>query len=366
MRIGMPSEIKDQECRVAMTPEGVRTLVQAGHEVAVEQGAGEKSAFADASYRAAGAELTDAASAWQSELVLKVKEPQPSEFEHLDGQTVFTYFHLAGVEPGLTDALLTAGVTAVAYETVEDDQGRLPLLEPMSAVAGHMAATIGSYYLARFNGGRGVLLSSLLGEEYGKVLVIGDGVVGRHAARAAAALGAQVTICGLDPERAEALRNDISPQLEFLQSNRANIAEALTSTDLVVGAVLLPGARAPRLVDEDMVASMPNGSVIIDVSIDQGGCIATSRPTSHSDPVYVVHGVTHYCVTNMPGAYPRTSTLALSAATLPYAQRLADNGFDALRRDAGFARGLNTHAGKITCAPVAEAMDRMSDYEAFA
>jgi len=365
MQIGVIREIKDKENRVAVTPEGTQALTGSGHQVAVEKDAGVGSGFSDADYRAAGAEIVSVDRAWASELVVKVKEPMPVEYPFLNGQIVFTYFHLAGVDKSLTEALLKTGVTAVAYETVEGAQGNLPLLEPMSAVAGHLAATIGSYYLARFNRGKGVLLSTILHRKYGKVLIIGDGVVGRYAAKAAAALGAEVFICGRHSERAPALREEISPALNFVLSSKENIREHLVDTDLLIGAVLVPGARAPYLVSESMVGEMQAGSVIVDVSIDQGGCVETSRPTSHSEPVYVTHDVIHYCVTNMPGAYPRTSTLALTAATLPYTLRLANTGLQALIEDEGFAKGVNTYSGHVTYEPVAEALGLSNAYASF-
>ena len=365
MKIGIPKEIKEKESRVAITPEGVRTLCEAGHSVLVERAAGAGSGFADGDYSAAGATLVTAPQAWDSELVLKVKEPLEAEYAFLRGQMVFTYFHLAGVTPTLTDALLQQGTTAIAYETVEDEQGRLPLLAPMSAVAGNMAVTMGNYYLARFNHGKGMLLSRIFAERYGKVVVIGDGVVGRHSARTADAMGARVVIMGRHPERAARLQAEISPQLEFALSEPGQIAAQLRDADLVVGAVLRRGARAPRVVSAAMVQDMQPGSVIVDVSIDQGGCVETSRPTTHSAPVYEQHGVIHYCVANMPGAYPRLSTLALTGATLPYAQRLAEHGLAALRADPAFARGVNTHAGHITCQAVAEAIARDADYAPF-
>jgi alanine dehydrogenase len=257
--------------------------------------------------------------------------------------------------------LLARGTTAIAYETVEDAAGRLPLLAPMSAVAGSMAPVMGSYYLAKFNGGRGMLIGDIFGRQYGKVAVIGDGVVGQHAAKVAGAMGGRVVMFGLRPERAESLAH-LAPNLDYVMSNEVNLRMHLPDTDLLIGAVLVEGARAQHVVSEAMVASMPEGSVIVDVSIDQGGCVETSRPTSHSDPVYVKHGVTHYCVTNMPGAYPRTSTFALTAATLPYAKRIANGGVEAVLADAGFARGVNTYRGKITCRPVAEALGKMDRY----
>ena len=365
MRVGVAREIKDQENRVALTPAGARALAQAGHTVCVERGAGAGSGFEDAQYRDAGATLGAAADAWRADLVLKVKEPLRAEFPHLAGQIVFTYFHLAGVDPALTEVLLDRRVTAVAYETVEDAEGALPLLRPMSAVAGHMAVTVGSHYLARCHGGRGVLLGRLLGRRSGKAVVIGTGVVGRHAAVAAGALGAEVVVCGRTAERAGPLAREIGPDALGVASSGDEFARHVQTADLLVGGALVPGARAPALVDESLVAAMQPGAVIVDVSIDQGGCVATSRPTSHSDPVFERHGVVHYCVTNMPGAYPRTSTIALSDATLPYALRLADGGVDALTRDAGFAKGVNTHAGRLTSEPVAAALGLEAAYEPF-
>ena len=362
MKIGTPKETKDNENRVGVTPAGAAALSQAGHEVAVQHGAGLGCGFADTDYQLAGASLVSAERAWDSELVIKVKEPLEAEYGCLSDQIIFTYFHLAGVEPSLTNALLRAGTTAIAYETVEDEDGRLPLLIPMSAVAGSMAPLMGSYHLAKFNRGSGVLISEILGQQYGKVVIIGDGVVGRHAAKVAGSMGGRVLIFGRHPERADELKR-ITPNLDYLLSNRENLSQHLVDTDLLVGAVLIGGARAPQVVSEEMVASMPQGSVIVDVSIDQGGCVATSRPTSHAEPVYVEHGVIHYCVTNMPGAYPRTSTFALTAATLPYAMRIADGGIEAVLQDPGFCRGVNTYQGGITHAAVAEALRLQSEYK---
>ncbi|MGD8340514.1 MAG: alanine dehydrogenase [Gammaproteobacteria bacterium] len=357
MRVGVLKEIKDNENRVGLTPEGAARLVSEGHEVVVEHGAGLGCGFADADYEAAGAVMAGTSEAWDSDLVIKIKEPLESEYGFLGGQIVFTYFHLAGVSESLTRALIAAGTTAIAYETVEDEDGRLPLLAPMSAVAGCMASLMGNYYLARFNDGRGMLIGEVLGEPYGKVAIVGDGVVGRHAGKVAGAMGAAaVVMFGRHPERAAEIAKSI-PRLEYVQSTPENIAAQLTDTDLLVGAVLIEGARAPHVVSEEMVMRMPEGSVIVDVSIDQGGCIETSHPTSHSDPVYTEHGVIHYCVTNMPGAYPRTSTFALTAATLPYAIRIANGGLDAVNADPGFAKGINVHAGRITCPAVAAALD---------
>jgi alanine dehydrogenase len=362
MRIGVPRETKDQEGRVSLEPAGVTQLVAAGHDVVVETQAGVESGFTDSGYADAGGHLGSADDAWATDLVVKVKEPLESEYRFLRGQILFTYLHLAGVAPQLTETLLSSGTTAIAYETVENVTGALPLLAPMSGVAGHMATLMGTHYLAKTRGGRGTLLGRILGQAYGRVLVVGDGVVGRHAARAAAALGAQVAIAGRHPDRLPDLRRAISDDIEFVLSEPEAIAARVRECDLVVGAVLRRGARAPYVVTEAMVATMPEGAVIVDVSIDQGGCVETARPTSHSDPVYVTHGVVHYCVTNMPGAYPRTSTLALTAATGPYVRALADRGLDVLRDDPGFARGLNTAGGHLRYLAVAEALGRTDAY----
>jgi len=366
MKIGLLKETKDKENRVGLTPVGVQALVADGHEVRVEAGAGLGSGFPDTDYTRAGARVVTTREAWDSDLIVKVKEPLASEYPYLRDQIVFTYFHLAGVTPALTETLLERGTTAIAYETVEDAAGRLPLLAPMSGVAGNMAVTMGAYYLARPQGGRGMLLGDVLGHAYGKVVVIGDGIVGRHAARAAAGMGAEVFICGRHAQREAALKRDISPAVNFFLSEPEAIAGHLRDADLVVGGVLIRGAKAPRIVSEAMVRAMQPGSVVVDVSIDQGGCVATSHPTSHSDPVFVVHGVTHYCVANMPGAYPRTSTLALTAATFPYVQRLAAEGLGALRSDAAFAKGVNTHAGHLTCGAVAEGLGLEARYRRLA
>ncbi len=354
MIVGVPKETKDNENRVGLTPAGAAALVADGHEVIVEHGAGAGCGFPDDDFAQNGARLGDTADAWGGDLVVKVKEPLEPEYRRLAGQIVFTYFHLAGAPRGLTDALLTSRTTAVAYETIEDARGRLPLLAPMSAVAGSMAPLMGAYYLARFNGGRGTLLGTLLGEPHGKVAIVGDGVVGAHACRVASALGARVIVFGLTPERAAEFEQ--TPRVTYLQSTPQALLEHVADIDLLVGAVLRAGARAPHVVTEAMVQRMPQGAVIVDVSIDQGGCVETSRPTTHSDPVFVAHGVTHYCVTNMPGAYPRTSTLALTAATLPYVRKLAARGIAAMRDDAGFAKGVNAYDGTIIHPAVAAAL----------
>jgi alanine dehydrogenase len=358
MIIGVVKEIKDKENRVALTPEGAKKLVEEGNKVLVEKDAGMNSGFGNGEYSKAGAEIVDTESAWNADLVIKVKEPLEQEYRYLrQDQIVFTYFHLAGVTKTLTAALLNNKTTAVAYETVEDSNGKLPLLAPMSAVAGNMSVTIGSYYLAKFNNGKGMQLGSVLGKKYGKVVVIGDGVVGKHAAKTAYGMGANVFLFTRHKDRFSGLKEEIGPDLKCVLSTKENIAEHIKDADLVVGSVLLRGAKAPYVVTEEMVKKMQPGSVIVDVSIDQGGCIETAKPTSHSNPVFVKHGVTHYCVTNMPGAYPRTSTIALTTATLPYALKLAKKGLEAFKEDEGFAKGVNTYKGYITYKPVAEALN---------
>ena len=361
MRVGVPGEIKDNENRIAITPDGVRTLVEAGHEVTVERDAGSGSGFSNADYSDSGAMIADAAAAWGTDLVLKVKEPEPAEYRYFGGQIVFTYLHLAGVDPGLTDALLASRTMAVAYETVEDEQGRLPLLAPMSAVAGSMAPLVGAWYLARFNGGRGTLPAEILGQGHGEIVIVGDGIVGRHAARVAGAMGARVAVFGQQAERAAQVES-VAAGIEYVVSGNGQLEERLLRADMLIGATLVKGARAQHVVSEAMVEGMPDGAVIVDVSIDQGGCVATSRPTSHANPVFTKHGVTHYCVTNMPGAYPRSSTLSLTETTLPYAVRIADGGRAAVLSDPLFAKGVNTCDGTVTYRPVAEALGLMEHF----
>ncbi len=363
MKIGVPKEIKPQEMRVALTPAGVARLASAGHRVLIGQNAGAGSGFSDAQYRQAGADIVSAEKAWACDLVVKVKEPQVAEYDFLNGQILFTYLHLSGVDKQLTRVLLAKKVTALAYETLENEQGQLPLLAPMSAVAGNMSVLMGNFYLARFNQGCGVLLAQVLGEKSGKVLVIGDGVVGQHAARCALALGAEVSIAGLDRGKFERLEQTTLAGAKFLFSNPENIATAVQEQNLVVGAVLLRGARAPKIVTEDMVKQMQAGSVVVDVSIDQGGCIETSHPTTHSDPVFIKHGVVHYCVANMPGAYPQTSTLALTRATIDYIQLLADNGINAFLETAGLAKAINVTQGRIVYKKIAEDLALMEYYQ---
>ncbi len=356
MRIGIVKEIKDKENRIALTPSGASQLVVAGHQVSVEEDAGIGSGFSNDEYLSAGAETVSTADAWNNDLVIKIKEPLEQEHHFLKDNLLFTYFHLAGVPVTLTDALIKAGTSAIAYETVEDDQGRLLLLAPMSAVAGNVAANAGVYYLAKFNGGKGVQLGSVMGERHGKVMIIGSGIVGQHAAHTLESMGAEVLVFARRRSSFEAMQYANPDNMEFVESTSENIASHIKDADLLVGAVLQVGARAPHVVSEAMVKSMQPNSVIVDVSIDQGGCIETARPTSHSDPVYVTHDVIHYCVTNMPGAYPRTSTIVLTNVTLPYVSKLAASGLQALKQDNGFGKGLNIHQGMITYQPVATAL----------
>ncbi|MGX2041602.1 alanine dehydrogenase [Methylocaldum sp. MU1018] len=366
MRIGVPKEIKNEENRVALIPHYAAMLVRAGHEVSVETGAGLGSGFGDDEYIRAGARICRAEEAWSADLVLKVKEPVESEYPYLRDQIVFTFFHLAGSPRSLTELLLERRTTAVAYETLEDSFGRLPILAPMSAVAGNMAVLVGAYYLAEFNGGKGVLIGNVLGTRHGRVLIVGDGVVAFHAAQTAWGLGARVSVAGIDAAKGERMRREIAAGLEFFASEPEAVARRVREADLVIGAVLRHGARTDYVVTGNMVGSMQPGSVIVDVSIDQGGCVETSRPTTHSKPVYEKHGVIHYCVTNMPGAYPRTSTLALTEASFPYVLRLADQELAAVRDDPGFARAINTYQGYLTCKPVAEVFGLAERYRTFA
>ncbi|MDR3793787.1 MAG: alanine dehydrogenase [Terracidiphilus sp.] len=360
MIIGVPKEIKDNEARVGVTPAGAKTLVDAGHKVLVETAAGEGSGFSDAEYKQAGAEIVaDAATAWnKAEMVIKVKEPVEAEYKFFrEGLVLFTYLHLAPIKD-LTDKLLNAKVIGIAYETVKAGS-TLPLLMPMSEVAGRMSIQVGAAYLEKEHGGRGVLLGGVPGVLPANVVIIGGGIVGTNAARIAVGMGAKTTIIDRDLNRLRELDDIFGGKLQTLASNSYNIAEATKEADLVVGSVLIPGTTAPKLVTRAMVAAMKKGSVIVDVAIDQGGCIETAKPTTHSNPSYVVDGVTHYCVTNMPGAVARTSTLALTNATLPYALKLANLGAkEALKKDAGLAEGLNTWLGKLTYRGVAESQQR--------
>ncbi|MFD1174978.1 alanine dehydrogenase [Paenibacillus puldeungensis] len=356
MIIGVPKEIKNNENRVALTPSGVFSLVHAGHEVWIEKNAGTGSGFEDTEYAVAGAKLVgQAAEAWAADMVMKVKEPQPAEYDYFrQGLILFTYLHLAP-EPELTAALKDKGVTAIAYETVEVNK-TLPLLTPMSEVAGRMSVQIGAQFLEKPHGGKGILLGGVPGVKRGKVTIIGGGVVGTNAAKVAVGLGADVTIIDLNPDRLRQLDDIFGASLQTLMSNPQHIAEAVEHSDLVIGAVLIPGAKAPKLVKESMVQAMRPGSVIVDVAIDQGGIFETvDRITTHSDPTYVKHGVVHYAVANMPGAVPRTSTLALVNATLPYALEIASKGlYAALRERSALRSGVNVANGAITYASVAK------------
>ena len=358
MRIGIPSEVKNHEYRVGMTPAGVHALVDAGHEVVVEASAGEGSGFLDSVYEEAGASIEPRADAlWAgAEMIIKVKEPVESEFSRLqEGQILYTYLHLAPI-PELTRILLEKNVTGVAYETVTDKAGRLPLLSPMSEVAGRMAVTAGAFYLQRTHGGRGTLLAGVPGVPPGDVIIIGGGIVGLNSAKLALGIGARVAVLDTNVDRLRYLDDIFDGQVTTIASNRLNLIAALERADLLIGAVLIPGAAAPKLITREMLSLMKPGAVIVDVAVDQGGCVETSRPTTHSDPVFEVDGVVHYCVANMPGAVPRTSTIALTNVTLPYAMRIASQGpVAAAKADPGLAAGFNTYKGQITCAPVAEA-----------
>ena len=354
MRIGVVKEIKTDEYRVALTPAGARELVQRRHDVLIESGAGEGSAFLDRSYEAAGAQVVSVDEVWaDSELLLKVKEPIASEYSRLrEGLILFTFLHIAADEP-LTRALVDSGIAAVAYETVETDSGALPLLAPMSEIAGRLAAQAGAYFLEKPLGGRGLLLGGVPGVAPGRVLVIGGGIVGYNAAVIALGLGANVTILDRSIDRMRHLEEVLSGRV---MSSSLQIEESVRDADVVIGAVLIPGALAPKLITREMVSAMKDGSVLADVAIDQGGCAETSRPTTHSKPVYTVDGVTHYCVANMPGAVPITSTKALTNATLPYVEAIADHGLaEAVARDRTLARGVNVLDGKVTYEAVADA-----------
>ncbi|WP_136255533.1 alanine dehydrogenase [Onishia niordana] len=358
MKIAVPKEIKNHEYRVALTPSGVRELTGRGHQVVVQAGAGEGAGFPDADYQTAGAHLeADVATLWQNaELIIKVKEPQPEEVERLSSeQILFTYLHLAA-EEALTRGLIESGATCIAYETITGAGGGLPLLAPMSAVAGRMAVQAGAHSLEKAQGGAGILLPGVPGVAPAKVTVIGGGVVGENAARMALGLGAEVTILDKSLARLEALDHRYQSRIKAVYSTADALEEAVRESDLIIGAVLVPGAAAPKLINRDQLAEMKPGSVLVDVAIDQGGCFETSKPTTHAAPTYVVDGIVHYCVANMPGAVARTSTQALTNATLPFVMALADKGWQqALADDSHFLEGLNVHAGQVTYRAVAEA-----------
>jgi alanine dehydrogenase len=357
MRVGVAKEIKPQEYRVALTPAGARELAQHGHEVLVESGAGLGSAFPDEVYERAGARIVTVSDVWaQSELLLKVKEPIASEYGRLkEGLTLFTYLHIAADEP-LTRGLVESGITAIAYETVETDRRALPLLAPMSEIAGRLAPQAGAFHLEKPQGGRGLLLGGVAGVAPGRVVVIGGGIVGYNAAVIALGLGAQVTILERSVDRMRHLEEILSGRVSLLMSSTLQIEESLKEADLVIGAVLIPGALAPKLVTRDMLTEMKEGSVLVDVAIDQGGCAETSRPTTHDEPVYTVEGVIHYCVANMPGAVPITSTRSLTNVTLPYVEAIANYGtVEAVQRDPALARGVNVVGGHVTYEAVADA-----------
>jgi alanine dehydrogenase len=358
MRIGVVKEIKPDESRVALTTAGVVELRRRGHEVLVETGAGSGSAMEDAEYEAAGATITDVDTVWNdAEMVLKVKEPLDGEYQRLStGQILFTYLHLAAA-PELTRGLCDSGAVCIAYETVETRDGRLPLLAPMSEVAGRLSSQVGAYYLMKPLGGRGRLMGGVPGVLPAKVLVLGGGIVGYNAALIAQGMQADVTVFERSVDRMRELDVSLGRTVLLQMSGRHAIAEALPEADLVIGGVLVHGAKAPHLVTRDMLPTMKPGSVLVDVAIDQGGCFETSRPTTHSDPTYDVDGIVHYCVSNMPGAVPITSTWALTNVTLPYIEAIADKGLHrALAEDPALALGVNVAAGEVTCEPVADAV----------
>ncbi|MFO0586180.1 MAG: alanine dehydrogenase [Polyangiaceae bacterium] len=357
MLIGVPKEIKTREYRVGMTPAGVRALVAHGHKVIVETGAGEGSGLTDEHYVRAGAQIVNtAADAWGAEMVVKVKEPLKDEYGYFrEGLVLYTYLHLAA-EPELTRELAKKKVAGVAYETIQLDDGSLPLLRPMSEVAGRMAVQVGASCLEKEKGGKGVLLGGVPGTRRGRVVILGGGVVGRNAATIAVGMGAQVTVLDVRAETMSYLEDVFGGAIETLYSNAENIETMVERADLVIGGVLVPGAKAPQLVTEDLIARMEKGSVVVDVAVDQGGCIATCRPTTHDHPTYVVHGVVHYCVANMPGAVSHTSTWALTNTTVGYAVAIANKGLEAaVKADRALKLGINTYGGHVTYGPVAQA-----------
>lgn len=358
MIVGCPTEIKTLENRVGMVPAGASALIADGHRVLIQKGAGLGSGITDDAYTAVGAEIVETADdVWaQADMIVKVKEPLPAEYERMrEGQLLYTYLHLAAASE-LTDELLKRGVNSVAYETIEKD-GRLPLLKPMSEVAGKMATQVGAWCLEKHQGGKGMLLGGVPGTPKARVTVIGGGVVGTNAAKIAVGMGADVTILDLNLDRLEYLDDVFLGRVHTLYAAPHTVREAVLNSDLIVGAILIPGAKAKKLVTRDMLKDMEDGTVIVDVAVDQGGCVETTHPTTHDDPTFVVDGVVHYGVANMPGAVSRTSTYALTNATLPYMRELANKGIKgAIEGDAGFALGVNTYAGKLTCQPVADSL----------
>ena len=358
MVIGIPKEVKDHEFRVALTPDGVKQLIAGGQAVLVERGAGEGSGFIDQEYQGAGATLipTPEELFAKAQLILKVKEPQPEEYSKLHSQHIlFTYLHLAASK-GLTEALLHSGCTAIAYEMIQDAKGRYPILEPMSKIAGRMSVQIGAHYLEKQQGGRGVMLGGVPGVEPGRVVILGSGGVGSSATRIAVGMGASVTVISLDLDQLSRLEELYPGRVRTRVSTQVGIEDSVEQADLVIGAVLIPGARAPQLISRSLVKRMGPGSVIVDVAVDQGGCAETTHPTTHSDPVYCVHDVIHYAVANIPGIVPRTSTLALTNATLPFIVRLVKKGIDeTIKSEPGLANGFNVWQGKVTCPAVAQA-----------
>ncbi|MBU8813032.1 alanine dehydrogenase [Mycolicibacterium goodii] len=360
MLVGIPTEIKNNEYRVAITPAGVAELTRRGHEVIIQAGAGEGSAISDRDFKAAGAEIVNSADqVWSdAELLLKVKEPIEAEYARMrKGQTLFTYLHLAASKP-CTDALLESGTTSIAYETVQTADGALPLLAPMSEVAGRLSAQVGAYHLMRSHGGRGVLMGGVPGVAPAEVVVIGAGTAGYNAARVAAGMGAHVTVFDLNINTLRRVDGEFGGRIETRYSSSLELEEAVKRADLVIGAVLVPGAKAPKLVSNSTVAHMKSGAVLVDIAIDQGGCFEDSRPTTHDDPTFNVHDTVFYCVANMPGAVPRTSTFALTNSTMPYVLKLADKGWqDACAADPALAKGLSTHDGKLLSEAVAKDLE---------
>jgi alanine dehydrogenase len=360
MRVGIPTEIKNNEFRVAITPAGVAELVHRGHEVLIQAGAGEGSAISDADFKRAGAQMISSVDeVWEeADLLLKVKEPIEAEYARLrKGQTLFTYLHLAASKP-CTDALMTSGTTSIAYETVQLADGSLPLLAPMSEVAGRLAAQVGAYHLMRTHGGRGVLMGGVPGVAPANVVVIGGGMAGDNAAAVAKGMGARVTVFDLNINTLRKIDAEYGGSIETRYSSRLDLEDAVKEADLVIGAVLVPGAKAPKLVTNSTVAHMKSGAVLVDIAIDQGGCFEDSRPTTHDDPTFAVHETLFYCVANMPGAVPRTSTYALTNATMPYVLKLADKGWQAAcEADPALAKGLSTHEGSLLSEQVATDLD---------